>query len=281
MKVAQAKRGLGQYFLESAWVRRLVQVIAPAPDDTFLEVGPGRGVLTCALADAGARVVAVELDRDLVEHLEAKVPARVTVVHADFLNTRIEDLPGFSDLPPGGLRVAGNLPYNVGSAIVVKLLRFSRHHPCARDAVVMLQREVAERVTADPGSRDWGALAVVTSLHAEARIAMTVPAGAFRPMPKVTSAVVNLRFRPSPIVIRDQEMFDRLVRTIFTQRRKTALNAARRFVTDVTVVPPEVVFARAAVDPMVRPAKLGLPELAALSDVISSSPRRRAPGAVL
>ena len=279
--VAKAKRGLGQHFLEAAWVRRLVQIIAPRPDDTFLEVGPGRGVLTGALAYAGARVVAVELDQDLVTHLETLAPAGVTVVHADFLKTRIEDLPGFAALPPGGLRIVGNLPYNVGSAILLKLLRFSHRHSSARDAVVMLQKEVAERVTAGPGGRDWGALAVATSLHAEARLALTVPPGAFRPMPKVTSAVVSLRFRPSRIVIRNQEVFDRLVRTIFTQRRKTSLNATRRFVTELSVLPPEVIFTRAGVDPRVRPAELGLPELARLAEVVSSSLRLPTAGAML
>lgn len=275
--VGRAKRGLAQHFLESSWVRRLVGVIAPQAGETFLEIGPGRGALTAALADTGARVVAVELDDDLVEHLRGQSHAGVTVVHEDFLRTRIESLPGISALPAGGLRVVGNLPYNVGSAMLLKLLHFSRAASCARDAVLMLQREVALRVTAQAGTSDWGALAVATSLQAETRYALTVPPGAFRPMPKVTSAVVALRFAPSTIRIADQALFDRVVRTIFTQRRKTAINAARRILTELSTLPPESIFARAGVDPGLRPAHLGLPELARLVEVVKSSPRTLQP----
>ena len=268
--MVRAKRRLAQHFLESSWVERLVAVVAPEPTDVILEIGPGRGALTLALARSGARVVAVEVDRELATELGGRVPANVTVVTDDFLHASLEDLTG---LPLQNVRVVGNLPYNVASPMLLKLLRLSRDTGRFRDATLMVQREVAERIIACPGTRDWGPLAIATQLQAEAAPALTVPPGAFRPMPKVTSAVVTLRFRSSPVPIRDRALFDRFVRTLFTQRRKTAVNAARRFMEEVGRLPPEEVFAKAGVDPRMRPAELQLSELADLSEVLASEAR--------
>jgi len=264
------KRRFAQHFLESAWVARLVSVIEPSPTDTFLEVGAGRGALTLALARSGASIVAVEIDRDLVAQLRTDVPSNVTVVSGDFLTV---DLDRVEPLLARPFRVVGNLPYSLGSPILRKLLSVSDHGRRVSDAVLMFQREVADRVTAEPGTSDWGPLAIAVRLHARPKRALTIPAGAFRPIPRVQSAVVTLQFCPSPVVVRDPVMLDRLVRSIFSQRRKTAVNALRPLVSQITTLAADEVFERAGVDPRVRPGLLELAELAELSEVLADSPR--------
>ena len=259
-----------QHFLEPAWVDRLVGIIAPSLDDTFLEIGAGRGALTLALARSGARVVAVEIDHLLVERLRRDVPSNVRVVTADFLTL---DLDRIEELSTGPLRAVGNLPYGVSSPILLRLLRLSDHGARIRDAVLMFQREVADRVTAEPGTRHWGPLAVAVRLRAQPRKALAIPAGAFRPMPKVQSAVVTLRFCPSPVTVRDPLLLDRLVRSIFSQRRKTAVNALRPLVSQMSDCSADEVFERAGVAPHVRPGELELAELAELSEVLAELTR--------
>ena len=259
------KRRLGQHFLEPAWVDKLVAAIRPERGQTFLEVGAGPGVLTLALAGRGVSVTAVEIDRELADDLAARAPATVTVVTADFLGL---DVDGLVLARPA--RAVGNLPYNVSSRILLKLLRCGAHGAGLSDATLMLQREVADRVTALPGSRDWGPLGIATRLHAMPRRLMTLPPGAFRPMPRVRSAVVQLRLRPAPVRLRDPILFDGLVRALFSRRRKTALNALRAFAARHTTVPAAELLARAGVDPLRRPEQLELSELAALSEVLGA-----------
>ena len=249
-------------------MKRVVDVIQPTQTDTILEIGAGSGALTLSLAQSGARIIAVEIDHDLVAALRLAAPPSVTVVDGDFLALDLERLPNLPDEP---IRVVGNLPYNVGSPILLALLRWSGHGTRLRDAVLMLQREVADRITAVPKSRDWGPLAVAVQLHADPTLKFTLPAGAFRPMPRVRSAVVALRFRPSPIPVHDPALLDQLVRGIFTQRRKTAANALRPLVSTHSSLSAEEVFRRAGVDPRCRPAELELAELAELAEVLGSN----------
>ena len=262
-----ARRRFGQHFLEPAWVTRLVDTIDPDPTDTFLEIGSGRGAVTLELARRARHVTAVEIDPRLVERLNSRAPVNVSIIKGDFLRLDLEQLTELST----PARAVGNLPYNVASPILIKLMRSSADGTRFRDATVMLQHEVADRVTAEPGSSDWGPLAVVTRLHGEARRVLSLPPGAFRPMPRVRSAVVHLRFRPSPIHVSDPTLFDLLVRALFTQRRKTALNALRPFVVRVSRLSVQEVFARTDVDPGRRPGELDLSELAELSEVLASS----------
>ncbi len=268
--VIRAKRRFAQHFLESAWVDRVVDIVAPKPDETFLEVGPGRGALTRQLAARAARVVAVEIDRELVATLRREMPSNVTVLEADFLAL---DLNRVAALSGPGIRVAGNLPYNVGSAIVLRLLDASGFGQRLLDATVMLQREVADRVTGVAGTRHWGPLAVSTALHADRAQVLALPPGAFRPMPAVRSALVRLRFRPAPVVVTDPGVLDQVVRAMFTQRRKQVINALRPVVSQLTSVPAERIIALAGIDPRCRPADLGLAELAELSKVLAEASR--------
>ena len=248
---------------------KVIEVIAPGPDDCFLEVGPGRGALTLALAESKARVVAVEIDRDLVRVLRRLLPKRVTLVKADILQVDFDELP-LGDQPA---RAVGNLPFNIGSAVLRRLVECADEGARLRDATLMFQREVADRVTAKPGTSDWGPLAVMTQLYAEPKQLLTLPPGAFRPMPKVRSAVVRMVFGPARVKVSDKPFFAALVRQLFTQRRKTGLNALRPFVDALDAGPTEAVFERARVDPQRRPGELELSELADLSEVLASQGR--------
>ena len=278
-----AKRRFAQHFLEPAWVSKLIKVINPTPGDRFLEIGPGRGELTWALASAGTSVTAVEIDRDLARRLRAAAPEGVTVLTADFLKLDLVGIIGTLRLAPGArpaqrmtsttLRVIGNLPYNASVPILVKILRASQHGTAVRDATLMLQREVADRVTAGPGSVSYGPLAIMTQLHATARRILTLPPGAFRPIPRVHSSVVSLRFRSPATLPGHPELFEAMTRALFTQRRKQGVNALRPFASVVSSLPVEEVFARARVDPQRRPGELELSELTELSEVLSSTGR--------
>jgi 16S rRNA (adenine1518-N6/adenine1519-N6)-dimethyltransferase len=220
----RARRRFGQHFLEQAWVDKLITALGTAPDDTFLEIGPGRGALTRALAPHVARIVAVEIDRDLAAALPGHAPSHVRVVTADFLDIDLDELLRDEPLP---LRVIGNLPYNVASPILFRLLHEAKHGRRFRDATLMLQKEVADRLTATPGTADYGVLALQVGLLADVERILTLPPGAFRPPPKVTSALVRLRFRAPVVDVGDPAVFERVVRGLFLQRRKTLLNALK------------------------------------------------------
>jgi 16S rRNA (adenine1518-N6/adenine1519-N6)-dimethyltransferase len=260
----RARKRFGQHFLEPAWVAKLVAAIDPHPDDVFLEVGPGRGALTEQLASRVARLVAVEIDRDLAAALPHALPASVRVIEADFLNA---DLAALLEDEPAPVRVAGNLPYNVATPILFKLLHAAAGGRVLADATVMLQKEVADRVAARPGSGDYGSLALHVALDADAERVLTLPPGAFRPPPKVTSAVVRLRFRPPLVDVGDRAVFERLVRGIFQQRRKTLLNALRPVAATFGLDAVDLID-RADVDPQQRPGDLPLAGFAALARAV-------------
>jgi 16S rRNA (adenine1518-N6/adenine1519-N6)-dimethyltransferase len=216
----RARKRFGQHFLEPAWVAKLVAAIDPQPDQTFLEIGAGRGALTGPLAARAARVVAIEIDRDLVAGLHDRQMPRVEIVETDILDVDLETLA-----LPAGTRVAGNLPYNISSPILARLVEMQRTSGRLRDATLMLQREVADRIAAGPGTREYGPLAILLGLAARVERLMTLPPGAFRPAPKVTSAVVRLSFHSAETLRALPHLLDSLVRTAFTKRRKTLANA--------------------------------------------------------
>jgi 16S rRNA (adenine1518-N6/adenine1519-N6)-dimethyltransferase len=261
----RSRKKFGQHFLEPAWADRLAGLIAPRATDRFLEIGPGAGALTLRLAPRVAHVTAVEIDPEMVAALGPRAPANVTLVHADFLEFDVGALA-----PDGPIRVAGNLPYNVSSPILFRLLAAHRSHGRLVDATLMLQREVAERIEASPGTRDYGVLAILVQLHADVRPLLTLPPGAFRPAPKVHSAVIGLTFRPPAVRLTDEPLFEAMVRSMFTQRRKMLGNALARFA-EGHRLPASDALLRAGVDPRRRPETLQLAELARLAEVFVSS----------
>ncbi len=214
------RRALGQHFLRDGGIARaIVDLVAPTAADLAVEIGPGQGALTGELARRAGRVLALEIDRTLVERVRAAFPA-VEVLAAD---ARAWDWTSLARPAGGRALVVGNLPYSVGTTILTALTRAPR----AIDAMaLMLQREVAERVAAAPGSKVYGSLSVHVQLHWRVELALRVPPGAFRPPPKVESAVLRLAPLPNPRVdLPDEQRFEAVVRAAFARRRKTLANA--------------------------------------------------------
>jgi len=256
----QARKRFGQHFLEPAWVVKLVDALDAHRDDTFLEIGPGRGALTVPLAARVHRLVAIEIDRDLAAALPSRVPD-ADIVRADFLDVDLVELLRNESTP---VRVVGNLPYNVASPILFKLLHDANEGRLLRDATLMLQKEVADRLVAKPGSDGYGALAIQVALLADADRVLSLPPGAFRPPPKVRSAVVRLRFRPPAVDVGDRATFEKLVRGLFLQRRKTLANALKP-VADSAARSTADLIERARVDGKKRPEALTLDDFARLA----------------
>ncbi len=257
----RARKRFGQHFLEPAWVAKLIDSLAPSPTDVFLEIGPGRGALTRPLATRVSRVIAVEIDRDLAAALGAEAPLHVRVVQHDFLEADLHELLRDEPRP---VRVVGNLPYNISSPILFKLLDVADAGRMLSDATLMLQKEVADRLVARPGTSDHGALALQVALTADVERILTLPPGAFRPPPKVTSAVVRLRFRPPLVDVGDADLFQRVVRGVFLHRRKTLLNALKP-VADALGQNASAIVERAGIDPGLRPESLSVEDMARLS----------------
>ena len=260
----RARKRFGQHFLEPAWVGKLIDAVAPGRDETFLEIGPGRGALTRPLAERAARVVAVEIDRDLAAALTPRLPANVRLVQGDFLEIAVATLVQGERLP---IRVVANLPYNVASPILFRILHESAEGRVIRDATLMLQREVADRLLATPGTADFGALAIQVGLLADVNRLLSLPPGAFRPPPRVHSAVVSLRFRPPSFDVGNRAAFERIVRGLFIQRRKTLLNALKPVADSFGRTAADVI-ERAGVDGRRRPGTLTLSEMARLSRAV-------------
>lgn len=257
--MVRTRKRFGQHFLEPAWADKLVTAIEPLADDRFLEIGPGPGALTYRLAPRVAHLAVIEVDRDLAAALEPRLPSNVELVVADVLEI---DFARF--LEAGPVRVAGNLPYNISSPILFKVIEGARTARIV-DATFMLQREVAERLEARPGSGDYGVLSISVQLHADVRRVLNLPPGAFRPAPKVHSAVVRLTFRPPPAPPRDERVFEAMVRSMFTQRRKTLANALSPFA-GARNIRAVAALEAAGIDPSRRPETLDLAELTRLAD---------------
>jgi 16S rRNA (adenine1518-N6/adenine1519-N6)-dimethyltransferase len=212
-------RRLGQHFLRPASVERLLRLVEPRPDETFLEIGPGEGALTRPLASRCARVVAVEIDPTLARRLREAAPPNLQIVEADALAADLHSLV------PRGSRLVGNLPYYVSSPLLRRILTLHAH---VRDAHVMLQEEVARRVSSRPGSKEYGILSALATLWAEVDMPLRFPAGAFSPPPKVSSALLRLIFRAEPRAeVGDPEGFERFLQQAFSRRRRTLENNLR------------------------------------------------------
>ena len=264
-----ARKRFGQHFLEPAWIERVIAAAQPRPDDRTIEIGPGRGALTLPLAARVASVTAVELDRDLVTWLAPRVPPNVRIVSGDFLS--LDSAALFSDGPSDArYRVVGNLPYNVSSPILFRLIDIYRQTHRFVDATLMLQREVAERLSAAPGSRESGVLSNTVQLDADVETRLTLPPGAFRPAPKVWSAVIRLAFRPPVVDLADERrpLFDTLLRSIFAQRRKTLANALKPLASS-RGLDSRALVAQAGIDGSRRPESLHLMELVKLADALA------------
>ncbi|HTG81964.1 MAG TPA: 16S rRNA (adenine(1518)-N(6)/adenine(1519)-N(6))-dimethyltransferase RsmA [Geobacteraceae bacterium] len=226
MEKHRPKKALGQNFLtDRSVVDRIAHLVERGADSRILEVGPGRGALTRLLAEEGARVVAIEIDRQLVPLLEREFAGSGTVeiVQADILKV---DLPELLLPRWGGLwQVAANLPYNISTPV---LFRFLDHRALFSRLVLMLQKEVGERLVAHPGGKEYGILSVFFQLHFDITRAFVVKPGSFYPVPKVDSVVLTFVPLPAPrCEVADEPFFRRVVKAAFGQRRKTLWNCLK------------------------------------------------------
>jgi 16S rRNA (adenine1518-N6/adenine1519-N6)-dimethyltransferase len=255
----EPSRALGQNFVaDPNTVRRIVRLAGVDEGDRVVEIGPGVGSLTTALAEAGARVTAVELDRHLLPVLEEVVgPLGVRVVHGDALTVDWDVVLGGT----GGWSLVANLPYNVATTVVLHLLD---EVPGIESMLVMVQREVAERLAAPAGSRTDGIPSVKVATWAEAEVVGRVPSTVFVPQPRVESALVRLRRRREPLLAEDPELMMQLVRRAFGQRRKMLRRSL------AGVVAPEVM-ERAGIDPASRPEQLAVERWVRLADALTGS----------
>ena len=260
MKHRPRKR-FGQNFLhDQGVIRGIVAAIHPQTGERLAEIGPGLGALTAPLLDALGAIDVVELDRDLIPHLQQQF--------ADAGELRIHNTDAlkfdFCSLVAQGesLRVVGNLPYNISTPLIFHLL--AQAH-CIRDMHFMLQKEVVDRLAAEPGNGDYGRLSVMVQYHCQVERLFTVPPGAFNPPPKVHSAIVRLTpYTEKPVTVKDEANLRRLVAQAFGQRRKTLRNNLKPLLDSATIE-------ALGIDPGRRPETLSLKEFAALADALSDA----------
>ncbi len=254
------RRRFGQHFLHDPQIiARIVAAIRPMPSEPLVEIGPGLGALTRPLLQAAGELDVVELDRDLLEPLQARcagLGGTLRIHQADALTFDFARLRGEGPR----LRIAGNLPYNISTPLLFHLLNQAEQ---IHDLHFMLQREVVERMAAGPGEDAYGRLSVMLQYRCRIEALFTVGPGAFQPPPKVWSAVVRLVPRETfAVTVRDEQRFAEVVRRAFAQRRKTLRNSLQGLL-DIDQIKA------AGVDPTVRPETLDLAAFAALSDAVT------------
>jgi 16S rRNA (adenine1518-N6/adenine1519-N6)-dimethyltransferase len=268
----QFSRSLGQNFLiDENILQKIIKGAAIFPEDSVLEIGPGVGTLTTALAIKAERVVAVEIDRSLLPILQETLEgfSNVEVIHGDILKLNLDDLieDRFGRQP---FKVVANLPYYITTPIIMRFLE--EEHPYA-SITVMVQKEVAERLAAQPGSKEYGALSVAVQFYTRPQILCKVPASVFLPPPRVDSMVVTLEKRSKPAVdVASRSCFFQVVKAVFAQRRKTLLNtltAAGMTSMDKTALSQMLIALN--IDPKRRGETLTLKELADISNQIKPS----------
>jgi 16S rRNA (adenine1518-N6/adenine1519-N6)-dimethyltransferase len=254
-----AKPKLGQNFLhDQQAIERIASALGDLSGQTIVEIGPGRGAITAALAARAQQVIAIELDRELAGFLRDQFPAdRVRIVQADVLNF---DFAAAAAEAGRRLPVAGNLPYYITSPILLKL---AENHAFLDRAVLMAQREVAERIVAGPGSRDYGVLSVTVQMYGPVEPLFTLAPGAFSPPPDVHSTVFRWRFAPRFAELGVEEAaFLRLVRSAFAQKRKTLANNLRAAGYASAAIQNALV--QASIPPQARAEALSLEQMAHL-----------------
>lgn len=251
----QPRKRFGQHFLtDSAVIEQMVRTIQPSDEQIIVEIGPGQGALTLPLLDRIQHLHLVELDRDLIADLTRRIASqRITLHTTDALKF------DFATLCPAGrqLRIVGNLPYNISTPLMFHLLAQAE---IIEDMHFMLQKEVVDRLVAQPGNSDWGRLSVMMQYQCACDELFFVPPSAFSPPPKVDSAIVRLQpHRPLPHPAEQPAMLQRLVAQAFTQRRKVISNGIRSFLDSSAI-------AAAGVDPGLRPDAIDVAGFVALAN---------------
>lgn len=259
-------RVLGQHFLrDDAVAARMIALVRPTARDLVIEIGPGLGALTARLAREAGRLLALEVDEVMAAGLLERFAdaPHVEVFVADARSFNYTGLSALKPDPAGRVLVVGNLPYSVGKPILQALVEAG---PVVDEMALMLQKEVAERVAAGPGGKTYGSLSVLTQLSCEARLAFTVPPGAFRPPPQVDSAVIHLQVRSAPPVpVGDPARLRAVVLAAFGQRRKSLANALAAGL-GLSAGRARALCDAAGIDPGRRAETLSLAEFARLAE---------------
>lgn len=253
-----ARRRLGQNFLfNPSILKRIISFSGITQDDTVVEIGPGHGTLTAMLSRAAKKVIAIELDSALYERLKEKLVGfgNIELVNADALKYNFEGI--------GNFKVVANIPYYITTPIIFRLIECREH---LRSMTVMVQKEVAERIAAKCGSKAYGILSIMIQYYGNTKIGFVVPRGAFRPVPKVDSAVVHIDIYNEPAVkVPDEQMFFRVIKTCFSQRRKMLSNSLKPITGDIDA---SDILTSAGIDPKRRPETLSLSEFARLAEIV-------------
>lgn len=260
MSAPRPRRRFSQNFLvDRNYMERIVDAIAPEPDDHVLEIGPGRGALTRLLAARTENLVVVEIDRDLARGIELEF-TDVRVIVADVMKIDVEVILDSQHL----WRVVGNLPYHISTPVLFALLRVSER---IRDMHFCLQEELVARICASPGGKAWGRLSVMMQYHAEVMPLFRIPSTAFRPRPRVQSRILRVLPRKPEKPAKSLEVLEDVVRRAFSHRRKTLHNALKshpRF--DSAIVASEL-----GIDPGARPETFGVDDFVAIGNLLASN----------
>lgn len=261
------RKRFGQNFLhDTNVIAQIVSSIRLMRDDNLLEIGPGLGALTEPLLAEVDGMTVIELDRDLASALKINIGANshpdFTIINDNAMEVDYRNLA--QQVGKGAFRVVGNLPYNISTPILFRLLEFS---DVIKDMHFMLQKEVVERITAEPATKEYGRLSVIMQYHCQSEYLLTVPKGAFNPPPKVTSAVFRLiPYDTKPITAKDERVFAIVVREVFNHRRKTL----RAIFKNNALLPSldETAFEQVGINPQARPETLSVVDFVALADLV-------------
>ena len=262
-----AKKKYGQNFLiDRSILRGIVSAAEISKEDNVLEIGPGLGTLTQYLCEAAGSVIAIEIDKDLIPVLEEtlSVYRNVQVINEDVLKIDVKNL--FNGEP---FKVVANLPYYITTPIVMKLLEQEVPY---ESITIMVQKEVAERMQAVPGSKDYGALSLAVQYYTDAKICEYVSPDCFIPQPKVGSAVINLKaHKDSPVFVNDTKILFKIIRAAFNQRRKTLINSIKN-APDLNYTTDDVLSALSKMNKSekIRGEELSLQEFAELTNLLTS-----------
>lgn len=261
VKTIRPKQSLGQNFLRDENIaRKIVGSMEIHPNDLVLEIGPGEAALTKHLAQLTDRLIVVDVDRRVIERMQEMYPnGEVEVQHSDFLQSDFAAI--LQERDSATLRIVGNIPYNITSPILFHILDNRSH---VSDATLMIQKEVARRLVAQPGTKDYGILAVSCQIFTDVGLLFDVSPKCFFPSPKVTSSVIRMTILPQPrYTLHDEAFFRGMVRAVFGKRRKTLRNSLSYFLDPLPSIPERFDLSR-------RPEDLSLRELAELGNILAT-----------